>query len=313
MPSPKSPYLSVIIPVFNEELCLEELCGRLYKVLKSMGNPYEVIFVDDGSQDGSLTLLLELRKKNRNMKVIHFARNYGQHPAVTAGMAESKGDIIVTLDADLQNPPEEIPKLTEALEKGYDIAAGWREHREDSLFRTIPSRVVNRLISEVTTVKLHDYGCMLRAYNRVLVDRFLKCEERATYITALMNILSRNVIEVPVRHEPRTKGKSKYRFFSLLNFVLNIMIGFSDYPIRMMSWFGFLFSAVGVGLGLYLILYRLINGPGGGAGLTSFVAVMLILFGIQFVLLGLMGEYLARIYSEVQKRPRYVVDKIYHS
>jgi undecaprenyl-phosphate 4-deoxy-4-formamido-L-arabinose transferase len=228
-------------------------------------------------------------------------------------MAESKGDVIVTLDADLQNPPEEIPKLVAAVQKGYDIAAGWREHREDSLLRTVPSLLVNRLISKVTTVKLHDYGCMLRAYSRVLIDRFLKCEERATYITALMNILSRNVIEVPVKHEPRTKGKSKYQFFSLLNFVLNIMIGFSDYPIRIVSWFGFLFSGVGLGLGIYLIIYRLMNGSGGGAGLTSFVAVMLFLFGLQFVLLGLMGEYLARIYSEVQKRPRYVVDRIYHS
>lgn len=313
MPSPRSPFLSIIIPVFNEELCLEELSARLYKVMKAMGNRFEVIFVDDGSRDSSLETLLKLRKKYRSMKVIHFARNYGQHPAVTAGMAESRGDVIVTLDADLQNPPEEIPKLVAALQRGFDIAAGWREHREDSLLRTIPSRLVNRLISRVTTVKLHDYGCMLRAYSRVLVDRFLKCEERATYITALMNMLSRNVIEVPVRHEPRTKGKSKYQFFSLLNFVLNIMIGFSDYPIRLVSWFGFLFSAVGLGLGIYLIIYRLINGPGGGAGLTSFVAVMLCLFGLQFVLLGLMGEYLARIYSEVQKRPRYVVDRIYHS
>lgn len=313
MPSPKSPSLSIIIPVFNEEPCLEELCRRLFKVLKDMGNRFEVIFVDDGSRDGSLDLLVRLGRKYKPMKIIRFARNYGQHPAVTAGMAESKGDVIVTLDADLQNPPEEIPKLVEAVQKGYDIAAGWRQHREDSLLRTIPSRVVNRLISRVTTVKLHDYGCMLRAYSRTLIDRFLRCEERATYITALMNLLSRNVIEVPVRHDARTKGKSKYQFFSLLNFVLNIMIGFSDYPIRLVSWSGFLFSAVGLGLGLYLIAYRLLNGPGGGAGLTSFVAVMLILFGIQFVLLGLMGEYLARIYSEVQKRPRYVVDKIYQS
>jgi undecaprenyl-phosphate 4-deoxy-4-formamido-L-arabinose transferase len=313
MPSTSSPMLSVIIPVFNEELCLEELCRRLYKVLRGMGNRFEVLFVDDGSSDGSLKLLLELKKKYRPMKVLHFARNYGQHPAVTAGMAESKGDVIVTLDADLQNPPEEIPKLVQALQKGYDIAAGWREHREDSLLRTIPSRIVNRLISRVTTVKLHDYGCMLRAYSRVLVDRFLKCEERATYITALMNVLSRNVIEVPVRHEPRTQGKSKYRFFSLFNFVLNIMIGFSDYPIRMVSYSGFLFSLVGVGLGFYLVIYRFFYGASGGSGLTSFVAVLLVLFGIEFVLLGLMGEYLARIYSEVQKRPRYVVDKVYAS
>jgi undecaprenyl-phosphate 4-deoxy-4-formamido-L-arabinose transferase len=305
------PNLSVIIPVYNEKLCLEELCERLFKVLKSTGKSYEALFVNDGSSDGSLELLLILKKKYPHMKVVHFARNYGQHPAVTAGMAESTGKIVVTLDADLQNPPEEIPKLVAAVEKGFDIAAGWRVHREDSLLRTIPSRVVNRIISRVTTVKLHDYGCMLRAYSRVLVERFLKCEERATYITALMNLLSRNVIEVPVRHDPRTRGKSKYQFLSLFNFVLNIIIGFSDYPIRALSYAGFLFSAVGLGLGGWLLVYRLFYGAGGGSGLTSFIAVLLVLFGIQFVLLGLMGEYLARIYSEVQKRPRYVIDKIY--
>ena len=154
---------------------------------------------------------------------------------------------------------------------------------------------------------------MLQAYNRTLIDRYLKCQERASYITALMNILSRKVIEVPVRHDARTQGKSKYQFFSLFNFVLNILIGFSDYPIRMVSYAGFLFSSVGLGLGLELIIYRFMNGPGNGAGLSSFVAVILVLFGIQFVLLGLMGEYLVRIYSEVQKRPRYIVDKIYGS
>lgn len=313
MPTRSRPFLSVIIPVYNERLCLEELCERLFRMLKEMNKSYEVLFVDDGSRDGSLELLLTLQKKYKGMKIIQFARNYGQHPAVTAGMEESRGEVIVTLDADLQNPPEEIPKLVEALQQGYDIAAGWRKHREDSLFRTIPSRIVNRLISRVTTVKRHDYGCMLQAYNRTLIDRYLKCQERASYITALMNILSRKVIEVPVRHDARTQGKSKYQFFSLFNFVLNILIGFSDYPIRMVSYAGFLFSSVGLGLGLELIIYRFMNGPGNGSGLSSFVAVILVLFGIQFVLLGLMGEYLVRIYSEVQKRPRYIVDKIYGS
>ncbi len=313
MPSSKHPFLSVIIPVYNEELCLEELCQRLYQVLKEIGKSFEVLFIDDGSSDGSLELLLQLKSKYRFMKIIRFSRNYGQHPAVTAGMAESRGGIIVTLDADLQNPPEEIPKLIEALQKGYDIAAGWRKQREDSIFRTLPSLVVNRLISRVTTVKLHDYGCMLRAYSRVLVERYLKCEERSSYITALMNLLSRNVIEVPVRHDSRQKGKSKYGFFSLFNFVMNITIGFSDYPIRLVSYAGFLFSTLGVGLGFYLFIYRLLYGSGGGTGLTSFIAVILVLFGIQFILLGLMSEYLARIYSEVQKRPRYIIDKIFVS
>lgn len=302
--------MSVVIPVFNEEPCLEELCSRLFKVLKSMGKSHEVLFVDDGSTDGSPALLLKLAKKYRPLKVIRFARNYGQHPAVTAGLAESRGEVIITMDADLQNPPEEIPKLVTALKGGYDIAAGWRKNRKDSIFRTLPSRIVNRLLSRMTTVKLHDYGCMLRAYSRVLVDRFLKCEERATYITALMNLLSRKVIEVPVRHEARAKGKSKYRFFSLLNFMLNIMIGFSDYPILLTTWLGFLFSVVGLGFGIYLIVYRFLFGPQGGSGLTSFIAILLVLFGIQFILLGLIGEYLGRIYSEVQKRPRYVIDKI---
>jgi undecaprenyl-phosphate 4-deoxy-4-formamido-L-arabinose transferase len=308
-----SPYLSVIIPVYNEEPCLAELCDRLYGVLRGLGRSFEVIFVDDGSRDGSLSLLLELQKSLTPMTVIHFARNFGQHPAVTAGMQQCRGEVVVTLDADLQNPPEEIPKLLAALEQGYDIAAGWRQQRHDSPLRTVPSRIVNHLISKVTSVKLHDNGCMLRAYSRVLIDRYLKCEERASYITALMNLLSRKVIEVPVRHDSRTKGASKYHFFSLIAFVLNIVIGFSDYPIRLVSYSGFLFSVLGVGLGTYLGVYRLIYGAALGSGLTSFIAVILFMFGVQFVLLGLMGEYLSRIYSEVQKRPRYIVDSVFEA
>lgn len=313
MPSSRHPFLSVIIPVYNEQLCLEELCQRLFLVLKDMKKTYEVLFVDDGSRDGSLELLLKLQKKHKSMKVIQFARNYGQHPAVTAGMAESLGEIVITLDSDLQNPPEEIPKLVAALQKGYDIAAGWRQHREDSLLRTIPSRMVNHLISRVTAVKRHDYGCMLQAYSRTLINRYLECQERASYITALMNVLSRKVIEIPVRHDPRTNGKSKYQFFSLLNFVLNILIGFLNYPIRMVTYSGFFFASLGLGLGFELMIYRILYGSGNGSGLSSFVAVILVLFGIQFILLGLIGEYLARIYSEVQKRPRYIIDKIYSS
>jgi len=311
MPASSKSLLSVVIPVYNERPCLEELCRRLYRVLRGMGRKFEVLFVDDGSSDGSLEFLVSQSKKYGSTKVISFARNYGQHPALTAGMAESKGTVIVTLDADLQNPPEEIPKLVEALEKGYDIASGWRTHREDSFLRTIPSRFANLLISRVTTVKLHDNGCALRAYSRVVVDRYLKCGERSSYITALMNLLSRKVVEVPVRHEPRVQGRSKYRFFSLLNFVLNITIGFSDYPVRFMSWLGWLFSGAGISLGGYLFMDRLRLGACGGSGLAPFIAVLLVLFGIQFILLGLMGGYLARIYSEVQNRPRYVVDRVF--
>jgi undecaprenyl-phosphate 4-deoxy-4-formamido-L-arabinose transferase len=302
--------ISVIIPVYNEKDNLPELCERLHRTLKAMRRTHETIFVDDGSRDGSLPLLLQLRKRHRGMVVVELVKNFGQHPAVTAGMEVSRGRIVVTLDADLQNPPEDIPKLVAAIEQGADIASGWRQRRHDSLWRTLPSRIVNRLISRMTRVKLHDYGCMLRAYSRAVIDRYLDCGERSTYITAFMNLLARRVVEVPVNHAPRKHGSSKYSYLALIRYAVNLMIGFSAYPIQVASLIGYLFSAIGLALGGWLIVYRMLHGTN-ISGLTSFVAVMLVLFGIQFILLGFMGEYLARVYGEVQKRPRYLVEKVH--
>jgi len=302
--------ISVIVPVYNERENLPELCERLHATLKGMRRSYETIFVDDGSRDGSLELLLQLRRKHRGMVVVELARNFGQHPAVTAGLEASRGKVIVTLDADLQNLPEDIPLLVRAIDEGNDIASGWRRQRHDSFLRTLPSRIVNRLISRMTRVKLHDYGCMLRAHSRPLIDRFLKYGERSTYITAFMNLLTRKVVEVPVRHASRKHGSSKYSFVALARYAVNLMIGFSEYPIQVVSLMGYLFSGVGLALGGWLLTYRIVHGTN-ISGLTSFVAIMLVLFGIQFILLGFMGEYLARIFGEVQKRPRYLVEKIH--
>jgi len=306
----KPPSLSVIIPVYNEALCLEELCERLYPVLKMIGGKFEVLFVDDGSTDGTMDLLLKLKQKHKPMKIVRFARNFGQHAAATAGMAECAGNVIITMDADLQNPPEEIPKLVVALQRGYDIAAGWRRQRVDSVLRTFPSFLVNRLISMLTRVNLHDYGCMLRAYKRGLIEQYLKCAESNSYITAVMSLLTRNIIEVEVRHEPRTKGKSKYHFFSLFSFVINILVGFSNVPLRIMNWAGILFSAGGAGLGICLLANR--SYYGNNELMTRIIlTVLLFLFGIQFLFLGFLGRYLSGIYTETRNRPRYVIDKIF--
>ena len=200
-----SPYLSVVIPIYNEEANIPQLWERLAKVLN--GNfggdrDWELIFTDDGSKDRSLFMLLELAKTEPRIKVVEFNRNYGQHSAIFGALSEVKGRVVVTLDADLQNPPEEIPKLVAKVEEGFDVVGGWRQGREanDSIFRRLPSKVVNAITRRTTGVKLHDYGCMLRAYSREVVDAMLLCKERSSFIPALANSFAKSITEIPVGH-----------------------------------------------------------------------------------------------------------------
>lgn len=306
----KSLSLSVVIPVYNEKENLRPLVERLTAVLRNRREKWEALLVDDGSNDGSFEEMLCLKKEISELRVIRLARNYGQHAAVLAGMERSQGNVVVTLDADLQNPPEEIPKLLEALQKsGMDIAAGWRKHRHDSWIRTLPSWMMNRLISRMTREPLHDYGCMLRAYRRKVVDWLLQCPEDSPYITVLTSFLTRRVIEVPIRHEPRGSGKSKYRFFSLFRFALSLILGFSHYPVLFMGTLGMSVVVLGVFFLAGFSWFERSFSP--QAFLPLFSSVFLTLFGILFLLLSLLGEYLMRIYSEVQRRPRYIIDEIY--
>ena len=233
------PEISVVIPVFNEEDNLRELGERLVRTLTGMGRSFEIIFVDDGSTDGSWQLLTDLNGQYpQNIRALQFHRNFGQHQAIFAGFQASRGQVMVTLDADLQNPPEEIPRLVAKLDEGYDTVGGWRENRRDSIFRRLPSQLVNYVMSRVTGVKLRDYGCMLRAYRRSVVDSINQCHESSSFIPALANLFAHRVAEIPVGHAERERGKSKYGIIKLLRLNFDLMTGFSNLPIHLVGFMG---------------------------------------------------------------------------
>jgi undecaprenyl-phosphate 4-deoxy-4-formamido-L-arabinose transferase len=311
------PFLSVVIPVYNEEANIPALWDRLAAVLhgaySAPGRGWEVIFTDDGSRDRSLELLLALARQEPQVKVVEFNRNYGQHAAIFGAFAEVSGRIVVTLDADLQNPPEEIPKLVAKAEEGYDVVGGWRQGREqnDSIFRRLPSKLVNAVTRKTTGVKLHDYGCMLRAYSREVVDAMLMCRERHSFIPALANSFARRITEVPVAHAERAAGDSKYGLWKLINLQFDLLTSFSLLPIQMLSVLGVAVSALGVGFGLFLFGYRILYPERAVEGVFTLFAILFVFVGAQFLAFGLLGEYIGRIYVEVRDRPRYMVRKVH--
>ncbi len=298
--------LSVVIPVFNETDSVEFLHRRLSETLAAIGKSYEVIYVDDGSTDGSDKKLGELYRNDPRMTVIRFNRNYGQHAAVIAGFERSQGDIVVTLDADLQNPPEEIPKLLAKLEEGYDVVGGWREGRQDSGVRRVLSFLVNRVSSLIVGVKMKDYGCMLRAYRRPVVKRICECQEMASFIPALANAFAGSVAEISVSHSARETGRSKYGAFRLMRLNFDLLTGFSLLPIQVVSFAGILISFAGLGFAAFLFIRRFIVGPE-VEGVFTLFAILFFFVGLQILALGLIGEYIGRIYMEVRRRPRYII------
>jgi undecaprenyl-phosphate 4-deoxy-4-formamido-L-arabinose transferase len=300
----------VVVPVYNEEASLEPLYERLGRVLDGLGRPYEAIFIDDGSQDRSLEILRRLQTRDERVRVIQFNRNYGQHAAVFAGFDHARGDVIVTLDADLQNPPEEIPRLLEKLEEGHDVVGGWRQERQDSSLRRWISWGINKITSRVVGVQMRDYGCMLRAYRREVVETLRGCSEVSSFIPALANTVAGAPIEIPVTHERRTQGRSKYTLFRLLRLNFDLMTGFSLLPIQVVSLAGIGIALLGLGFGGFLMLRRLLVGPE-VEGVFTLFAILFVFVGIQILALGLIGEYIGRIYMEVRKRPRYVIRQVY--
>ncbi len=301
------PYISVIIPVFNEEESLRELGERLLRVLSGLGRSFEIILVDDGSTDRSWEILTELHRKHpQQFRALQFHRNFGQHQAIFAGFQAARGQVMVTLDADLQNPPEEIPRLVAKLEEGYDTVGGWRENRQDSLFRKMASNLVNRIMSRVTGVKLRDYGCMLRAYRREVVDSINRCQESSSISPALANLFARRVAEIPVDHAERERGQSKYGLFKLIRLNFDLMTGFSNLPIHVVGVTGVAIAALGVLFGLFLFLRRLFLGPE-VEGVFTLFAILFVFVGLNTLGLALVGEYVGRIYREVRGRPRYVI------
>ncbi|MFQ5767582.1 MAG: glycosyltransferase [Acidobacteriota bacterium] len=304
------PEVSVVIPVFNEEESLPLLHRRLHSVLLGTGKSYEIIYVDDGSSDGSLAYLKEKAAASPQVQVVELTRNCGQHPAILAGFSQSRAGIVVTLDADLQNPPEEIPRLLAAVEEGHDVVGGVRHRRQDPVGRTLPSKLINRIIRRSTGAGIHDFGCMLRAYRREVVEQVVVHGGSTTFIPALANLLAHSPAEIPVDHAPRTAGRSKYGLGRLFNLAFDLVTGYSLFPIKMVAFMGGLISVSGLGLGGFLLVRRLLVGPE-AEGLFTLLAILFVFVGFQVLALGLIGEYVGRIYFEVRKRPCYSIRQVH--
>lgn len=306
------PVVSIVIPVFNEEHNLNELLRRCTESCERLNKPYEIVLVDDGSKDASPeTIIRAANQPGGNVVGVILNRNYGQHAAVMAGFAHARGESVITLDADLQNPPEEIPRLVEEIDKGFDVVGTIRTPRQDPLFRKIASHIVNRVAQKATGVKMHDYGCMLRGYRRHIVDAMLQCHERSTFIPVLANSFARHTTEIEVSHSNRLQGPSKYSVWKLINLQFDLLTGITTFPLRLLSIIGIIVSLLGIGFGLLLIILRLIHGPEWAAeGVFTLFAILFVFIGGQFFAMGMLGEYIGRIYSDVRARPRYFVQQV---
>jgi undecaprenyl-phosphate 4-deoxy-4-formamido-L-arabinose transferase len=304
--------LSLVIPVLNEEANIDELISRCISSCRNIGLPFEIIMVDDGSVDGSWTKISQASIEHPKRIVgVRLNRNYGQHSAIMAGFEESKGDVIVTLDADLQNPPEEVPKLISSIKQGFDVVGSVRENRQDSLFRRTASFLTNKIIRHYTGVMMTDYGCMLRAYRRHIVDAVLACREHSTFIPVLANCFTENAREVEVQHAERNNGHSNYGLLKLINLLFDLLTSMSTLPLRMLSILGVLISCVGTGFGIFLGGMRFIFGSTWAVqGVFTLFAILFVFIGVQFIGMGLLGEYIGRIYHDVRARPRYFVKQV---
>lgn len=305
-----TPYISIVIPVYNEEGNLGNLFDRLYPVMQGIGKPFEIIFTDDGSSDRSLELLKMLAKAHPEVRVVEFNGNFGQHMAIMAAFEISRGEIVVTLDADLQNPPEEIPKLIAAVEQGHDVVGSIRQHRQDTFFRKTASNMVNVMTRKMTGMQMSDYGCMLRAYHRNVVDNINRCDESSTFIPALAQTFAANPGEVAVAHAERTEGESKYSLYKLIRLNFDLMTGFSVVPLQIFALMGILTSLFAVAFAGFLLVRRFIVGAE-VEGVFTLFAILFFFIGITIFGIGIVGEYVGRIYQEVRRRPRYVVRKVH--
>ena len=299
--------VSIVIPVYNEQSGLQKLFDRLYPALDALGHPYEVIFIDDGSADRSVAMLREQFEKTPDKtRVIVLARNAGQHMAILAGFAYSRGDYVITLDADLQNPPEEIAKLVAAMDQGADYVGTVRVSRHDVMWRKAASRLMNRIRERTTQVKITDQGCMLRGYHRTVVEAINSCVEVSTYVPALGYTFARRPTEIEVSHAERAVGTSKYSLYRLIRLNFDLMTGFSVAPLQIFSITGMAIAALSLILVVVLALRRLIQGPE-VEGVFTLFGIVFFLIGVLLMGVGVVGEYVGRIYEQVRQRPRYTV------
>jgi glycosyltransferase involved in cell wall biosynthesis len=304
--------ISVVIPIFNEVENISSLSQALRAVMEGMKAPYEVIFVDDGSNDGSGDVLQNLAQDDKRIKVIQFRKNFGQTAAIAAGVEHAQGEIIVTMDGDGQNDPKDIPRLLEKLEKGYDVASGWRKHRKDPfLNKKLPSSVANWLISWLTRVRLHDYGCTLKAYRRDILKDVRLYGEMHRFIPAYASWVGARITELEVAHHPRKHGRSKYGLSRTSSIVLDLITilflqRYSTKPIRLFGGAGMTLFVLGVFTGLFVLFRRIIWG---GAWISPMILLsfLFITMGVMFILLGLIAEIIIRTYHESQGKPIYAI------
>ena len=309
----KKPELSLVIPVYNEEANLEELIRRCLAACDPLHIPYEIILVDDGSADSSANMIREAAEKHDGKIVgVFLTTNFGQHAAVTAGLQTSVGKYVITLDADLQNPPEEIPKLVEKLREGYDVVGTIREKRKDTLFRRWASKMVNFMVRKLCNGKtMTDYGCMLRGYSRNVVNAILNCPEHGKFIPMLAMSYARRTIEIHVKHADRTAGESKYNVRKLIALQYDLLTGTSIFPLRMLTYIGTLLAVFGVLFGIFIFIMTRIHGDEWSQhGIFTLFSLVFIFMGGQFIAMGILGEYIGKIHLNTRGRPQFFIESI---
>lgn len=305
-----SPLISIVIPVYNEEKTLPIMFSRLIPVMDTYGKSYEVIFVNDGSKDASQAVLADLFVKRPDViRVVQFMRNYGQHPAIMAGFEHVRGEVVVTLDCDLQNPPEDIPKMLALIEQGHDVVGGRRANRQDLAWRKAVSKFSNIVRKKITNIDMGDHGCMLRAYKRSIIDQIVEIGDASPFITALSQELAGNPTEIDVGHEERAAGESNYNLYKLIRYNFDLVTGFSLVPLQLFTLVGMVCSGASFLLVLYMALRRVFIGAE-AEGVFTLFAILFFLISITMLGLGIIGEYVGRIYKEVRHRPRYMVKEI---
>ena len=305
-----NPKLSVVIPVYNEEPGLAELFARLYPALDKLGCTYEIVFVNDGSADRSAALLREQFQARPDVtRVVLFSGNFGQHMAIMAAFERCRGERIITLDADLQNPPEEIASLMAAMDQGFDYVGSIRKARQDSWWRRYASKAMNGMRERITNIKMTDQGCMLRAYSRDIVSAINQTRDTSTYIPALAYSFAQRPTEIEVAHEERFAGESKYSLYSLIQLNFDLMTGFSTKPLQVFSLIGILISLLSIAFVIFLAIRRIIVGPE-AEGVFTLFGIAFFLIGITLFGIGLLGEYVGRIYEQVRERPRFMIQAV---
>jgi undecaprenyl-phosphate 4-deoxy-4-formamido-L-arabinose transferase len=305
-----APTLSVVIPVFNEEAGLPALFARLYPALDALQRSYECIFVDDGSVDRSVALLREMfQRRPAQTRLVILRGNFGQHAAILAGFERARGAFVVTLDADLQNPPEEIANLVAAHDAGHDYVGTVRQQRQDSWWRRRASAAMNAIRERISGIRMADQGCMLRGYSREVVDAINRSREVTTFLPALGALYALRAIEIPVRHEERHAGTSKYSLYRLIRLNFDLMTGFSLVPLQLFSMAGIVVSLLSFLFVVFLAVRRVLVGPE-AEGVFTLFAIVFLMIGIVLFGIGLLGEYIGRIYLQVRNRPRYVIQAV---